>query len=397
MQGKTVDPYYEWLGIPPKDQPPNHYRLLGLELFEENRNVIDAAANRQMSFIKEYQAGADSDLSQRLLNELSAARLCLLSPVAKAAYDDQLRATLESREVPAVPARTSADGRWRNETGIAQASAVAFIPADQPASATMPPAANQFDSGPASVSLEPPLPAVIERQPEVRPQPKTQPVTLIVAVALAAAMMALVLALVLARSMKLKTEFPDDVMAEALREQSADVEQPMPAEGDHVTASPPAVFTLPPEPVPQPELAEPPAFAPQPPKQPMVSPTVELLTDQPALPAEAPPPPPPVETLDQAEQRLKAAAGRAATPDEHQAVARESLVLVDKAIVDSQVELAKRVAQLALAAARKSESEDLERQATLLWTELALPLTDEGKERARQRLRGNLNARPRQP
>ncbi len=22
------DPYYQWLAIPPKDQPPNHYRLL---------------------------------------------------------------------------------------------------------------------------------------------------------------------------------------------------------------------------------------------------------------------------------------------------------------------------------------------------------------------------------
>jgi len=87
METKTVDPYYEWLGIPPKDQPPNHYRLLGLELFEENRNVIDAAANRQMSFIKEYQAGADSALSQKLLNQLSAARICLLSPATKTAYD----------------------------------------------------------------------------------------------------------------------------------------------------------------------------------------------------------------------------------------------------------------------------------------------------------------------
>jgi hypothetical protein len=25
------DPYYHWLGIAPKDQPPNHYRLLGVE------------------------------------------------------------------------------------------------------------------------------------------------------------------------------------------------------------------------------------------------------------------------------------------------------------------------------------------------------------------------------
>lgn len=26
------DPYHQWLGIPPKDQPPNHYRLLGVSL-----------------------------------------------------------------------------------------------------------------------------------------------------------------------------------------------------------------------------------------------------------------------------------------------------------------------------------------------------------------------------
>ena len=28
------DPYYRWLGIPPGEQPPNHYRLLGVQLFE---------------------------------------------------------------------------------------------------------------------------------------------------------------------------------------------------------------------------------------------------------------------------------------------------------------------------------------------------------------------------
>jgi hypothetical protein len=24
------DPYHVWLGIPPHEQPPNHYRLLGI-------------------------------------------------------------------------------------------------------------------------------------------------------------------------------------------------------------------------------------------------------------------------------------------------------------------------------------------------------------------------------
>ena len=37
------DPYYKWLGIPPGEQPPNHYRLLGVSLFEPDADVIDAA------------------------------------------------------------------------------------------------------------------------------------------------------------------------------------------------------------------------------------------------------------------------------------------------------------------------------------------------------------------
>jgi hypothetical protein len=63
------------------------------------------------------------------------------------------------------------------------------------------------------------------------------------------------------------------------------------------------------------------------------------------------------------------------------------LSLADKAILDSQIELAKRVIERALAAARKSESDDLVKQATLAWSELEQPFTDEVKERARQRLR----------
>jgi hypothetical protein len=111
--GKTVDPYYEWLGIPPKDQPPNHYRLLGIELFEANPNVIDAAANRQMGFVKEYQTGPDCELSQHLLNELSAARLCLLNPANKAIYDSQLQAKPEARWTG--PSPSDGASRWAGD------------------------------------------------------------------------------------------------------------------------------------------------------------------------------------------------------------------------------------------------------------------------------------------
>jgi hypothetical protein len=102
---EAFDPYYQWLGIPPKDQPPNHYRLLGLELFEENRTVIATAADRQMGFIKNYQTGPveAEELSQRILNELAAARLCLLNREKKAAYDQTLRAALEPAFAGIVP------------------------------------------------------------------------------------------------------------------------------------------------------------------------------------------------------------------------------------------------------------------------------------------------------
>jgi hypothetical protein len=86
------DPYYKWLGIPPRDQPPNHYRLLGIEWFESDRDVIDAAANRVMSYLKDLAVGDEADHSQKLWNEVARARLCLLNRQKKEAYDAELRA-----------------------------------------------------------------------------------------------------------------------------------------------------------------------------------------------------------------------------------------------------------------------------------------------------------------
>ncbi|MCL4206643.1 MAG: hypothetical protein KJ000_29520 [Pirellulaceae bacterium] len=97
------DPYYKWLGIPPRDQPPNHYRLLGIELFESDRDVIDAAANRVMGYLKDLAVGDEAQHSQKLLNEVARARLCLLNRQKKVDYDAELRAktgTDERHESP---------------------------------------------------------------------------------------------------------------------------------------------------------------------------------------------------------------------------------------------------------------------------------------------------------
>jgi len=99
----SFDPYYIWLGIPPKDQPPNHYRLLGIQELEENTDVIDAAANRQTTYLHEMAAGPHRKESQQLLNELAGARRCLLNPEQKRQYDAKLLAERASAEAAAVP------------------------------------------------------------------------------------------------------------------------------------------------------------------------------------------------------------------------------------------------------------------------------------------------------
>lgn len=91
---ESFDAYYRWLGIPPHEQPPHHYRLLGLTIFEADPEVISDAADRQMAHVRTYQLGPQADRSQTMLNEIAAARVCLLNPQKKAAYDTTLRQQL---------------------------------------------------------------------------------------------------------------------------------------------------------------------------------------------------------------------------------------------------------------------------------------------------------------
>lgn len=92
------DPYHKWLGILPKDLPANHYRLLGLEPFEDDLQVIEAAADRQLTFLRKYQSGEHASDCMKLLNEVTRARICLLKNEAKLAYDQQLRTQLSGSQ-----------------------------------------------------------------------------------------------------------------------------------------------------------------------------------------------------------------------------------------------------------------------------------------------------------
>ena len=104
-------PYHVWLGIPPSEQPPNHYRLLALAMFEDTPEVIENAADRQMAHVRRAASGRHAQRSQEILNEISKARRCLLSPTDKQEYDAVLRAgegATEGKLPPQPPAPPAA-------------------------------------------------------------------------------------------------------------------------------------------------------------------------------------------------------------------------------------------------------------------------------------------------
>jgi hypothetical protein len=94
------DPYYTWLGIPPEDQPADHYRLLGLKRFEANAEVISNVSDQRMGHLRTLQTGKRAAESQKLLNELAAATRVLLDPAQKKKYDAELKSQLAAATPP---------------------------------------------------------------------------------------------------------------------------------------------------------------------------------------------------------------------------------------------------------------------------------------------------------
>jgi hypothetical protein len=104
---KPFDPYHLWLGIPPEEQPPDHYRLLGIARFESDSDVIMLAAHRQMAHVKTFALGPHVAASQDILNQLARAKLCLVNPQKRARYDASLREAAAS----AKPAARKGDAK----------------------------------------------------------------------------------------------------------------------------------------------------------------------------------------------------------------------------------------------------------------------------------------------
>ena len=88
------DPYHKWFGIKPEHQPPNYYRLLGVELFEDDPDVIDTASNQRVMFLRSCALGEHVQRSERIMKQVSKARGVLLNDEQRARYDAMLRKQL---------------------------------------------------------------------------------------------------------------------------------------------------------------------------------------------------------------------------------------------------------------------------------------------------------------
>jgi hypothetical protein len=107
------DPYHKWLAIPPDEQPPNHYRLLGLQLFEADQEVIAAAAVQRMNWVRKFQKGEQAATAQRVAKEITDAWASLLNVERKRSYDAELKKGVDAAElakelasVPQLPSRS---------------------------------------------------------------------------------------------------------------------------------------------------------------------------------------------------------------------------------------------------------------------------------------------------
>lgn len=87
----SFDAYHKWLGIPPEQQPPHYYQLLGISVRETDREVIETAAQRQRSTIEENLHGPHRKAANQLLYEIDEAELTLLTPELREEYDQQVK------------------------------------------------------------------------------------------------------------------------------------------------------------------------------------------------------------------------------------------------------------------------------------------------------------------
>jgi len=85
------DPYDDWLSIPKDQRPISVYAMLGITPKETDRAVIEKAASIQAELVSQYLSGPHAAIAERILKEIETAKVVVLDPVKRKAYDAQHR------------------------------------------------------------------------------------------------------------------------------------------------------------------------------------------------------------------------------------------------------------------------------------------------------------------
>ena len=90
---ENIDPYLLWLGIRDPQRPPNHYQLLGIDVYERNPDTISSAAQRRLARVNSLGKEEYPELAARLTGEIQTAASCLLLESTREQYESEFQAS----------------------------------------------------------------------------------------------------------------------------------------------------------------------------------------------------------------------------------------------------------------------------------------------------------------
>jgi hypothetical protein len=175
-----------WLGLPPGEWPPDHYRLLGLEPEVLDAARIEQQVHDRLEAVRRYQL-LHPELVTEAMNRLAQAYVCLTDPEARRAYDasrsgrptgngaqpvavappPKRRSTMVPALPPPVPAAPEVPP-------VPQIEPLPVALVAPPLAVPVPPVAVPVEVPPPSAAPEPPLavPAVLGAAPPAVPPPR---------------------------------------------------------------------------------------------------------------------------------------------------------------------------------------------------------------------------------